>query len=227
MYPYEQTEFQWCCHTLETPGSAPSHKDWINTQATFPNFDFSRSLMEHLGTTGTVFMWAKHENTVLSDIFRQIQDYNHNDDELLAWLDIMTKKDEGDSYTIIDMCTLAQNYYFHPDMKGKTSIKVVLPAVWKNFPNLKTIPWLAKYYKEDSAGKVLTPYETLPPIDIGKQGEVIRDGTQAMRAYNEMMIGLHRHDTTVRDRWATLLRQYCELDTMAMVVIWEYWRQYF
>lgn len=226
MRPYEQIAFQWSCHTLEKPDSAPIHKDWINTQSKFPNFDFARSLMEHLGTTGTVFMWAKHENTVLSEIFRQVQEYNHKDDELFAWLDVMVKKDEDESYTMIDMCELTKDFYFHPEMKGHISLKVVLPAVWKNFPNLKTTTWLAKYYKEDTTGNMLNPYESLPPIDIGEQGEVIRDGTQAMHAYNEMMIGLHRHDTTVRDRWAALLRQYCELDTMAMVVIWEYWRQF-
>ncbi|HLD44680.1 MAG TPA: DUF2779 domain-containing protein [bacterium] len=227
MRPYEQIAFQWSCHTIEKQGADPLHSDWINTKDHFPNFEFAKSLMEQAGTGGTVFMWATHENTVLSDIFRQAQEYGYKDDQLIGWLDMMTKKDKEDSYTMVDMCALARNYYFHPDMKGKTSIKSVLPAVWKNYPNIKATPWLTKYYQADQNGRVLSPYETLPPINIGEHHEVIRDGTQAMRAYNEMMIGMHRHDTATKDLWVALLKQYCELDTLAMVVIWNYWQTRF
>jgi hypothetical protein len=46
-----------------------------------------------------------------------------------------------------------------------------------------------------------------------------------MRAYQAMLYG----DPIDRDRhaeqWAELLRRYCKLDTLAMVLIWEHWRR--
>lgn len=34
----------------------------------------------------------------------------------------------------------------------------------------------------------------------------------AMQAYQEMMYGEHKSDPATRERWATLLKQYCRLD---------------
>jgi hypothetical protein len=44
-----------------------------------------------------------------------------------------------------------------------------------------------------------------------------------MRAYQAMMYGVERDDMQAREQWRKLLLQYCELDTLAMVLIWEYW----
>jgi hypothetical protein len=67
----------------------------------------------------------------------------------------------------------------------------------------------------------------LPPIEIANSKEVVRDGTGAMKAYQEMMYGQYRHDKEKRALWTALLKQYCKLDTLAMVVVWEYWRKLF
>lgn len=45
-----------------------------------------------------------------------------------------------------------------------------------------------------------------------------------MTAYQDMMYGLSSNNQSVKDKWSKLLRQYCELDTLAMVVIWIHWR---
>ncbi len=53
--------------------------------------------------------------------------------------------------------------------------------------------------------------------------EVIKDGTGAMRAYNELMFGTLADNKERREQLKQLLLQYCELDSMAMVIIWKYW----
>ena len=53
--------------------------------------------------------------------------------------------------------------------------------------------------------------------------EVIQDGTGAMRAYNELMFGALSENKERREQLKQLLLQYCELDSMAMVIIWKYW----
>ena len=82
MRPYENVAFQWSCHTIETSGAAPKHSEWINTVDAFPNFEFARSLFEHLGYDGSALMWWPHENTILKDIRRQMRERNFPDEEL-------------------------------------------------------------------------------------------------------------------------------------------------
>jgi hypothetical protein len=72
-------------------------------------------------------------------------------------------------------------------------------------------------------GQLLDPYAALPPLPIGDKEEVVTEGTGAMRVYQEMMFGLAKFDTDLRQSYRRLLLQYCELDTAAMVFIWMHW----
>lgn len=57
-----------------------------------------------------------------------------------------------------------------------------------------------------------------------QQEELIgTDGIGAIKAYNDLMFGISSHDKNKREQIRKLLLQYCELDTMAMVIIWRYW----
>jgi hypothetical protein len=69
----------------------------------------------------------------------------------------------------------------------------------------------------------VNPYDTLPALDIVNRAEVVAEGTGAMRAYQEMLYGEHRNNVDIRNTWRSLLLQYCELDTAAMVMIWKHW----
>ena len=179
------------------------------------------ALMNEIGTTGTPLMWTSFENTILRDILEQIDIYEYSNDNLKEWLtNITTDKDREGRF--VDMNKITLDCYFHPDMKGKTSIKSVLPAIWKNNPYLHSIPWFKKY-APDTEGN-LNPYDTLKPIqDSQESNEVIKLGTDAMRAYHELMFGHFSDNIQRREEIKNLLLQYCELDTMAMVIIWKYW----
>jgi hypothetical protein len=224
MRPYEQVAFQWSCHTVAAPGATPEPSAWINTKDLFPNFEFARELREKIGERGTVLTWAHHENSVLRDIIDQAENYGIKDSSLVEWLQGITAKDGG---RIVDLNRLTLEHYFHPAMKGKTSLKAVLPAIWNNNPELHEISWLTKYVSFGEDGKsVLDPYKTLAEIEIAGQAECVREGTGAMRAYQDMMYGKGRNmSPESRERWRELLLQYCELDTIAMVVVWTYWER--
>ncbi|NJK34560.1 MAG: DUF2779 domain-containing protein [Oscillatoriales cyanobacterium SM2_2_1] len=226
MRPYEQVAFQWSCHILPEPGAAPQHIDWINVTDAFPNFAFARALMERLPQShqpGTIFTWATHENSVLRDIYFQMQTYGHRDLELQTWLEQTVKlHPRGGRSRLVDMNALTLKHYFHPLMKGRTSLKYVLPAIWTTQPYLHRLSWLQSYYVEKD-GAAINPYDTLPTIRIADQERVVAEGTAAMLAYQEMLYGQHRRDRQIRQQWLELLRQYCCLDTMAMVIIWWHW----
>lgn len=222
MNPYEQIAFQWSCHTVAAPGAEPSPEKWINVDQAFPNFEFAQTLRKQIGDKGTVLTWAHHEASVLSDIAKQLKKYRKEDPDLADWLADTADKKSG---RILDLNVVTLDCYFHPDMRGKTSLKSVLPAVWNNNPELHEISWLQKYVKyESDGGKVLDPYKTLEAIEIAGQAEAIREGTGAMRAYQHMVYGTGKDaPAEAKEKWKKLLLQYCELDTIAMVVVWTYW----
>jgi hypothetical protein len=224
MSPYEQIAFQWSCHTVEAPGAPPRHTEWINVDHAFPNIEFASSLREQIGDTGTVLTWAHHESSVLSDIARQIKKYRRQDDGLAGWLSDVCDRERG---RILDLNKETLKSYFHPDMRGKTSLKAVLPAIWNSYPELYDVPWFKPYVQYDVCGvKVLDPYKTLPTLEIAGQAEAIREGTGAMRAYQHMLYGTGRSASTeTKEQWKRLLLQYCELDTLAMLVVWTYWER--
>lgn len=221
MRPYELIAFQWSCHTVSSADSEPVHSEWLSWDYEFPNFLFAESLMKQIGNTGTPLMWTSFENTILRNILEQMDIYGYLNDCLKEWLiNITTDKDREGRF--VDMNKITLNCYFHPQMKGKTSIKKVLPAIWNNNSYLHSIPWFKKYASESTG--VLNPYDTLAPV-IGEleNEEVVKDGTGAMRAYHELMFGSLSENNERREQIKNLLLQYCELDTMAMVIIWKYW----
>jgi hypothetical protein len=55
--------------------------------------------------------------------------------------------------------------------------------------------------------------------------EAVSDGVGAMRAYQDMLYGLHRDDLAIRNRMRDSLLKYCGLDTLAMVMIWKHWKR--
>ncbi len=229
MRPYELIAFQWSCHTIHKPGATPVHSDWIHTgvkypnPTEFPNFEFARSLMNLIGTTGTPLMWATHENTVLRTIMNQMETYGIQDEPLRDWLfDIISEgKKEG---RLVDMNKMTQENYFHPYMKGRTSIKKVLPAVWSHHPYLHTVEHFKDYVPDNFFDGIIDPYDTLTSgISEGEwDDEVVSGGTAAMRAYYRI-----RFDDTLTETQKNELRyqllQYCKLDTMAMVIIAYHW----
>jgi hypothetical protein len=223
MRPYELVCFQWSCHTIENPGADPVHSEWLNTDYEFPNFKFAESLMKQLGNNGTPLIWSPYENTVLRGILVQMEDFGYENNTLKTWLtNVTTDKEEGREGRFVDMNDLTLQYYFHPDMKGKTSIKKVLPAIWNNNPYLHKIYWFTKYAPLSGAG--LNPYDTLSSvISVLEEEEVVKDGTGAMKAYHELMFGAESKNPERKAQLVKLLLQYCELDTMAMVIIWKYW----
>jgi len=224
MRPYEKITFQWSCHTIQSPGADPIHHEYLNDNYTLPNFTFAETLMDCIGNTGTPLMWSTFENTTLRQVLEQMDDFGYRNDKLQEWLLQMTKdKAENRPGRFVDMNDLCLKYYFHPEMKGKTSIKKVLPAIWNNSPWLHNDPWFSDY--SPLAGTSLNPYDRLADIALGLEAdEVVNDGTGAMMAYHDMMYGPSSTDPEKRKRIRQSLLNYCKLDTMAMVMIWKYWK---
>lgn len=231
MRPYELLAFQWSCHRVDSPGAIPVHSEWINTENNFPNFRFAESLMQAIGENGTPLMWSHHENTVLTAILKQAEARGYKNQKVINWLSNIIKLTDDKKKVLsngrlFDQNKFCHEHYFHPYMKGKTSIKKVLPAVWNHNPLLHQIPYFTTYFAKDAHGNVISPYDTLKSVSdvIEDQDEIIKEGTAAMRAYHQMMFE-EKEGSPAFENKKQLLLQYCKLDTMAMVIIWEHWRR--
>lgn len=233
MRPWEQIGFQWSCHTVAAPDAEPTHAAWLNTTDAFPSFAFARSLMEHIGSTGTVLTWSHHENSVLRDIRTQMDTYGHDDPALAAWLDALVRDERtGSAGRLTDMNAMAVRGYFHPESKGRTGIKHTLPSVLKEHRSPRIRRWLEQFGRRDD-GTVnlwatdahaipMNPYDLLPAVrDI--DGYAVREGTGAMTAYKDMLYGELRERPGACAALSEALLLYCKLDTLAMVIIWEHW----
>lgn len=216
MAPYETVAFQWSCHTIEAPGAAPVHREWLNLEDAYPSAEFARTLRAIIGDGGTPLMWSAHERTVLRKIGEQLARYGHGDASLVEWCVRMGDKASG---RLVDMHALCRDAFFHPAMKGKTSIKRVLDAVWRADPVLheRFTAWSGHAAPADD------PYGALAPVELDGSRLEVADGTGAVTAYQEMLYGASRDDAARREAWGRLLRAYCRLDTLAMVLVWDHW----
>lgn len=239
--PFERVAFQWSCHTLDRDGIL-HHREWLNDQREFPNFGFVASLRDCIGEEGTVYVWSWYEQTTLKKILEQIETWLTRDvaravqvsglrneaavRDLAKWIDGLLgpadkKGKRHDSPRIRDLHAAAEDHYFHPLMGGRTSIKVVLPSVWTSDERVRSHLCFAAY----AAAGVGDPYATLPALPFGENEEdeeAVREGTGAIRVYQDLIFDACASDADRRNR-RQLLLQYCRLDTAAMVMIWAHW----
>lgn len=217
-YPYEVSAFQWSCHTLDSDGVL-SHREWLHEGPEHPAATFLTSMYDVLGSAGTVYIWSGYERTAVSHALKAASRLQQEvSPETLAWANAFIN-DENPN--VVDMLALAQRYYVHPGAKGSNSIKKVLDAIWKQH-HVRFLPQFEQYY-EKIDGFVKSPYDTLP-VDYGSARlATIRDGTQAMVAYQDMLYGKGREHADVRDSLRHALLEYCKLDTAAMVIIHQAW----
>ncbi len=220
----EQIAFQWSCHTITEHFIESKNTNFIDITGEFPNFKFAETLMQQLGNNGTILIWGTHEKSVLEDIYEQILYYQYQNQDLLIWLQTLLDNSNRIQSRFIDMNSLTLKHYFHPLMKGKTSLKVVMPAIWTTNNYLHQIPQLSQYFKLNQNNEILSPYQTLSEIQIDQKYQVINDGSGAMMAYQEIIYSPLKHDQNIRKKWEVLLKQYCGLDTLAMIIVWIHWQ---
>ena len=183
--PYEQIAFQFSHHTIDIYGNIEHKSEYINVKpGEFPNFLFVKELRDVLVTdNGSVFMYAKHENSILNAIRDQLKDSNEKDkQELIQFIESITTRTEENNLIegerkMIDLCDIVKKYFYHPDLKGSNSIKAVLPTVIKISDYIKQkyskpisqIKLSSKNFNEDHIwikNEIYDPYESLPKPDF-------------------------------------------------------------
>lgn len=221
---YENVIFQYSCHKISYEGAKPQHFEWLNTSDSFPNKVFAESLRAVLGISGSLFIWSQYEITQLKNVLAALDD---QDNDLKSWISTLLSDHSAGNGRFIDLNRVAGDYYFHPFAGGRTSIKVTLPAVLKSTQSDKIKGLLDEIgllgFNDD--GTIKDPYKLLPsePV-IDQEFQInVKHGGAAMRAYQDMLYGVNKNRQDIKNIYIKALLQYCHLDTLAMVIIWEHW----
>lgn len=222
MTPYGLLAFQWSCHTQREPGAPLEHRAFLNTDPIWPNEIFARELRAAVGDDGTLLVWSAFEKSILSAVAEEMSSLGSGDAELANWLRTAALPLGNGAGRQLDLLKVCRSRYYHPGMQGSNSIKWVLDAIWKHSPAVR-----ARFAELDGReGHPETgPYAALQPLEINGVLQEVAEGTGAVRAYFAMAYGLERDDAAARAQWSQLLLEYCKLDTLAMVLIWEHWRR--
>jgi len=222
------------------------------TAGEFPNFKFIEALKNSLkNDKGTIFRFATHENSILNAIKDQLESSNHpKKADLIEFIKTIAtpRKDETEPWVtsrpMVDLRVVIMDYYYNPLTKGSNSIKAVLPAILNSCAflrqkytspiseiNITSLNFEGRHrWIQFDNGKVKNPYSLLPPIFVENDQEqlnqfisgleTISDGGAALTAYSKLQFV--DMSTVERKSIEKSLLKYCELDTLAMLMIYEH-----
>ena len=109
--------FQFSLHILRAPDGELEHVDFLQEELRDPTEDVARLLGEHIDPKGSVVVWfAPFERGVNAEIARRT----------LLPAAVMSRINSQ----LVDLREIfAGQHFVHPDFRGSTSIKAVLPVL--------------------------------------------------------------------------------------------------
>ncbi|MGD2187337.1 MAG: DUF2779 domain-containing protein, partial [Desulfobacterales bacterium] len=112
--PYQTIPFQWSDHILHENGKL-DHREYLCNEDKDPREEFTQTLLDALGTNGSIVIYTSYETGVLKSIIEHLPQYA---DELQSVID-----------RFVDLYKIIRNNYYHPTFYGSFSLKYVLPAL--------------------------------------------------------------------------------------------------
>jgi len=112
--PYQTIPFQWSNHILYEDGRV-EHMEYLCVEDKDPCEEFTETLLETLGTGGTIFVYSNYEKRIVNQLGDQFFDIR---DQLLNLLNRFK-----------DLYALIRKHYYHPEFYGSFSLKAVLPVM--------------------------------------------------------------------------------------------------
>ena len=112
--PYQTIPFQWSDHMLSADGSI-EHREFPHENADDPREEFTKTLLEVLGSEGTIHTYTGFEERIIRGLAEELPRFR---ERLLASLG-----------RIKDLHRIVRKGYYHPGFHGSFSVKSVLPAL--------------------------------------------------------------------------------------------------
>ena len=169
--PYQKIPFQYSIHRIEREGEDTAHLEFLAEENSDPRRSIAERLVRDIPKGVCVLVYnCSFEKGVLQDLAKQFSDYS---DHLMNIHD-----------NVIDlMVPFQKKHYYKKEMKGRYSIKAVLPALISDSPyskmginegmeasnsykNLSSITDLAKREKIKEDLKIYCKQDTQSMVDV-------------------------------------------------------------
>lgn len=234
--PYHLVVFQFSCHTLCKNGSLRHHQ-WIAKDGDpYPSYVLARHLMQvpEIGQ-GTIIQYSNFERTALKIIRKELEnetEHIQQREEMAEWLRTISRRHDSNHKNgphLADLSRLVKNYYYNRSMADSLSIKDIVQAILtlsaplkseykkgyngSNFDGMKWWQWDKDRQQAKNSYVLLRNLQ--PDVKVGR-------GTEAMVAFGKILEG-SLNGSSKKEALHALL-QYCELDTLAMVMIYQHWQ---
>lgn len=180
-HPYQQLPFQYSLHIIPKEGEKIEHKEFL-AESDDTDFirHFAESLIKDIPDDGSVIIYNKSFEPVRNK-------------EIIAMYPEFKEELERINSSMVDFLEpFNKRQYYVKEMKGASTIKLVLPALFPDDPSLD--------------------YHKLP---------VVHNGGEASNAFLSLRDMPKEEQEVIRKG----LLKYCELDTFAMVKIWEKFKE--
>lgn len=116
--PYEAVPVQWSCHTRQLKGEMV-HREFLAEGTGNPRETFTRTLLEALGTAGSICVYSHYEQTILEHLAEALP---YLADEIRAVI-----------RRLVDLLKIVKANVYLPAFHGSYSIKKILPALAPGF----------------------------------------------------------------------------------------------
>lgn len=115
--PFKHIPFQFSMYVLQSHDADPEHKEFLFTEQVKPDKELIKFLYDNLPEKGSVVVWSKKFEKGIND------DLAKRNPESAVFLQDVNSR-------IADLMDIfSDELYVHPDFKGKTSIKYILPVL--------------------------------------------------------------------------------------------------
>lgn len=115
--PYSRIPFQFSLHILHDSDNEPEHVEYLHEERSDPSEPVANLLAKHIESKGTVISWNKSfEQGVNRELAGRVPQHKTTLERI-----------NNQMYDLKDI--FHKQYYVHPEFRGKTSIKKVLPAL--------------------------------------------------------------------------------------------------
>jgi predicted RecB family nuclease len=91
------------------------HREYLCAEDKDPREEFTATLLDALGTRGSIFIYTSYETTILNELVGHLPQCA---EPLLAIIDRFK-----------DLHAILRRHYYHPGFMGSFSLKAVLPAL--------------------------------------------------------------------------------------------------
>ena len=115
--PYTQIPFQYSVHIQDEPGGESSHREYLADVPGDPRPDLIKHMLADLGQTGSIVV---HHAEFETKRIRELATYSARHASALKGL--LDRIEDAEA-------PFKKNWYLHPGLMGRSSIKVVLPTL--------------------------------------------------------------------------------------------------